>query len=262
MDLDLGLDGNVALVTGSATGLGHACAEALSRRGVNVVLASPDLGDLAYATDRLHALGDGEIFSLEADVRDPDQVTALVEETVDQYGGIDHLVTGPGPLEPGGSAGASDEDWFRAFDRLFMSVVWTVREAHPYLETSPHGTMVNVTTPVIPALEPEFAVANAFGRAVEGLTESGARAFAPAVRVNSVVPGPHETENLEGYLAGQVDRDRYPDLESAWAAALEDCSADAPGDPLKLGTIVSVLSSEHASFVNGATIPVDGRMGL
>jgi len=260
MSIDLDLEGNVALVTGSATGLGHACAEALSRQGVHVALASPNLGDLAYASDRLHALGEGEIFALEADVRDPTHVAAFVEETVDQYGGIDHLVTGPRPLEPGGLLEASDEDWFRGFDRLFMSVVWTIRETHPHLSSSPAGTIVNVTNPVIPALGGEFSVANSFGRAVQGITDTAADAFGPAVRVNAVLPGPHETEDMERFLVEAVERSEYTDLDAAWSAALSGCSGDAPGDPLDLGTLVAFLSSEHARFINGAAVRVDGGM--
>ncbi len=93
IDTDLGLEGNVALVTGSATGLGHHCAEAFSRQGADVAFAAPNVGDLAYASDRLHALGDGETLGLELDVRDPDHLAALVEEAADHYGGIDHLVS-------------------------------------------------------------------------------------------------------------------------------------------------------------------------
>jgi NAD(P)-dependent dehydrogenase (short-subunit alcohol dehydrogenase family) len=256
MDLDLG--GRVALVTGSATGLGHACAEALSRQGANVALASPNLGDLAYASDRLYALGEGEIFGLEADVRDPDQVEAFVEEAADQYGGIDHLVTGPRALEPERFLDVPDTDWFRGFDRLFMSVVWTMRAAHPYLEASEHGTVVTVTNPVVRALAEEFPVTNSFGRAVEGLVETWATTFAPEVRVNAVLPGPHDTADVELFLSELVDRGAYDDLETAWASVLRDCPYDAPGDPLDLGKLVAFLSSDHASYLNGAAIPVDG----
>ena len=262
MDLDLGLEGNVALVTGSATGLGHACAEALSRQGADVALAAPNLDDLAYAGDRLYALGDGEIFGLEVDVRDPEHLAALVEETVDQYGGIDHLVTGPRPLEPEGFLDVSDEDWFRGFDRLFMSVVWAIRESYPHLEDSDQGTVVTVANPAIPALTDELPMATAYGRAVQGLTESQATAFAPDVRVNAVVPGPHETEDLESLLARRVEAGEYPDVDSAWEAVLADCPYESPGDPLDLGKMVTFLSSRHASFVNGATVPVDGGSGL
>ncbi|WP_256289534.1 SDR family NAD(P)-dependent oxidoreductase [Halobellus inordinatus] len=262
MDIDLGLEGNVALVTGSATGLGHACAEALSRQGAKVALAAPNLDDLAYASDRLHALGEGEIFGLELDVRDPDHLGALVEETVDQYGGIDHLVTGPRPLEPERFLDVSNEDWFRGFDRLFMSVVWAIRESAAHLEASDQGTVVNVANPAIPALTEELSVATAYGRAVQGLVESQATAFAPDVRVNAVVPGPHETADLEELLARRVDAGEFADITSAWDAVLADCPYESPGQPLDLGKVVTFLSSQHASFVNGATVPVDGGSGL
>jgi len=256
--MDLDLDGNVALVTGSATGLGHACAEAFSRQGANVALASPNLGDLAYASDRLHAIGEGEVFGLEADVRDRGQVEAFVAETVEQYGGIDHLVTAPRPLESERFLEVDDEDWFRGFDRLFMSVVWTIRESYPWLESAEGGTVVNVTNPVVRALGGEFAVTSSFGRAVQGVTENGARAFAPEVRVNSVLPGPHETEDLELFLTELVDDGLYADLDAAWSALLRDTPYETPGDPLDLGKLVAFLSSRHASFINGAVVPVDG----
>lgn len=262
MDIDLGLEDNVALVTGSATGLGHYCAEAFSRQGANVALAAPNLNQLAYASDRLYALGEGEILGLELDVRNPDHLAALVEETVDHYGGIDHLVTGPRPLEPERFLDVSDEDWFRGFDRLFMSVVWALRSSYPHLKDSDRGTVVTVANPAIPALADELSVATAYGRAVQGLTETQATTLAPDVRVNAVVPGPHETEDLEEFLARRVDAGEFTDLASAWDAVLADCPYESPGDPLDLGRVVTALSSQVAGFVNGATLPVDGGAGV
>lgn len=260
--MDIDLSGNVAVVTGSAIGLGHACAEALARQGVDVALASPELDDLAYASDRLHALGDGDVFALEADIRNPSKVGRFVEETIDQYGRIDHLVTGPRQLEPELFQRVPDEDWFRAFDRNFMSVVWTIREVYPYLVDSGYGTIVNVTSPVIPALGGNLPVANAFGHGVRGLTRTQAQAFAPDIRVNSIVPGPHESEDLELVLTELVDEGYYQSLDAAWTDVLADSQFDSPGDPLDLGKFVAFLSSEHAAFVNGATIPVDGGSTL
>ncbi|MFB6352683.1 MAG: SDR family NAD(P)-dependent oxidoreductase [Halobacteriales archaeon] len=256
--MDLDLDGQVALVTGSATGLGHACAEAFARQGASVALASPNLDELAFASDRLFAIGEGEVVGLEADVRDPGQVEAFVRETVEEYGGIDHLVTGPRPLEPDTLLDASDEDWFRGFDRLFMSVVWALRETHEWLVESGAGTAVTVTNPIVNALAGEFSVANAFGRGVQGLAETQARAFAPDVRVNAVLPGPHDTEDLELFLTALVDGGRFADLDAAREAVLEGTPMGTLGDPLDLGKLVAFLSSEHASFVNGAAVPVDG----
>ena len=72
MDIASDWGGNVAVGTGSATGLGHDCAEAFSRQGANVALAAPNVGDLVDAGGRLHAVGDGEIQALELDACGPD----------------------------------------------------------------------------------------------------------------------------------------------------------------------------------------------
>lgn len=256
--MQLDLDGHVVLVTGGASGLGHSCAEAVSRFGADVALVSQDIDDIAYASDRLHALGEGDIFSLETDVRDPSRVASFVDETVEQYGRIDHVITGPRPVEPGELLAVSDEDWFRAFDRSFMSVVWTLRETFVHLDDSDYGTVVTVTSPVLGALADELAVSNAFGNAVAGLVRTQARAFAPSVRVNAVVPGAHDTDDLVRLLTDLVDAGQFDTLEDAWAAVLADTPLETPGDPLDLGKLVAYLSSEHAGFVNGATIPVDG----
>ncbi len=256
--MELNLTGNVALVTGSGTGLGHACAEALARQGVDIALATPNIDDLAYASDRLHALGDGDVFSLEADVRDPGEIASFVDETVAQYGGLDHLVTGPRPLEPAALAEVTDENWFRAFDRSFMSVVWTLREAYPHLDDSAHGTVVNVTSPVIASLAADLSVANSFRGAITTLTRTAAHALAPSVRVNAVVPGPHDVEDLQLVLTDLVDAGHYESLDDAWAELLRDTPFDAPGDPLDLGKAVAFLSSAHAGFINGTALRVDG----
>jgi len=93
------------------------------------------------------------------------------------------------------------------------------------------------------------------------LTETQATTFAPDVRVNAVAPGPHETEDIEEFLTRRVDAGEFADLTSAWAAVLADCPYESPGDPLELGKLVTVLSSRHVGFVNGATVPVDGGGG-
>lgn len=256
--MDLDLSGDVALVTGSATGLGHSCAEALSRQGVDVALASPDIDDLAYASDRLHALGNSDILSLEVDIRDPGHIESLVEETVDQYGTIDHLVTGPRPIEPNSLDDVTDENWFRAFDRSFMSVVWTVRKTHPYLADSENGTVVNVTSPTISRLLEALPVAYSFRGAVDAFTRTQAHTLAPSVRVNTVIPGPHDVKDMELLLTTLVEEGYYDSIDAAWANVLGDTPFESPGDPLDLGKAVAFLSSEHASFINGVALPVDG----
>ena len=256
--MDLDIEGNAALVTASTSGLGHACAEALSREGANVTICGRDSDQLAYACDRLNALGEGDILGLEADVRDPDNVRGLVEETVDQFGGIDHVVTSAGGPPSGRFLDMEDRDWFVAFDQLVMSVVWTTRAAYPYLEESDDGSIVNITSRTVQEVADNLVLSNAVRRAVIGLMKTQSREFEPEVRVNAVLPGPHETSRIEELVEDAVERGEY----DSYHEGIEDWAADVPldrvGEPIELGDVVAFLSSPKASFVNGVAVPVDG----
>lgn len=258
--MDLELDGNVALITASTSvvGLGHACAEALSTAGVDVALCGRNIDQLAMASDRLDAVGEGDLVAFEADIRDPDHLAAVVEETVDTFGRLDHLVTSTGWPTRSTFVEATDEEWFHAFDHLFMSVVWAGRAAYPYLRESTAGSVVSILGPEVDHPEPESVLANAFRRAVVGVLETQAREFAPEVRVNAVAPGPYETPGLESHLRERTDEplDRAFETESA-AVPL-----DRLGEPRELGDVVAFLSSPRASYLTGATIPVDGGRSI
>jgi glucose 1-dehydrogenase/3-oxoacyl-[acyl-carrier protein] reductase len=256
--MDLDIEGNAALVTASTSGLGHACAEALSKEGVNVTICGRSEDQLAYACDRLNAMGEGDILGLQADVRDPDNVKGLVEETVDQFGGIDHLVTSAGGPPSGSFMETEDTDWFQAFDQLLMSNVWTTREAYPHLEESDHGSIVNILSRTVREASDELVLSNSVRRAVLGLTETQAREFAPEVRVNAVLPGPHETSRLEELAEDAVERGEYEEYRDAIQAFADEVPLDRVGQPIELGDVVAFLSSPRASFVNGASVPIDG----
>lgn len=132
--MDLQIDGNAALVTASSSGLGKASAKALAREGVNVVINGRDEERLAAAKEEIEAVATGEVVAQPADLTDADEVAALVEATVDEFGTIDHLVTSAGGPPSGAFLDTDDEDWQHAFDLLVMSVVRLAREAYPHLK--------------------------------------------------------------------------------------------------------------------------------
>jgi NAD(P)-dependent dehydrogenase (short-subunit alcohol dehydrogenase family) len=139
-----------------------------------------------------------------------------------------------------------------------MSVVWTVREAHPTLVEDGGGTLVNVTSRSVQEVIDDLVLSNSVRRGVIGLMKTLSREFAPEVRVNAVLPGAHETSRIEELVEDAVERGDYEDYQ----AGLEDWSEGIPlervGDPRELGETVAWLSSERASYVNGAAVPVDG----
>lgn len=256
MNLEIG--GNVALCTAASSGLGLASAEALARGGATVALCGQTESNLEAAKQRVREAGDGAVLAVEADITDPDQVTAFVEQTVDRFGAIDHVVTSAGGVPSGPFTEMTAQDWYEAYDMLVMSAVWTFQEAYPHLRESEAGTAVAITSRTVQEVIDDLVLSNAVRRGVVGLVKTLSREFAPEVRVNTVLPGSHETPRIEQLIEAAVERGDVADYEAGY----EDWASNVPleriGEPRELGDVVAFLSSERASYVNGAAVPVDG----
>jgi NAD(P)-dependent dehydrogenase (short-subunit alcohol dehydrogenase family) len=243
--MDLGLDGDVALVTASSRGLGYACAEALAREGADVTVCGTSAEPLAAAEAALEDVGDGDVLARQADLTDPHDVGDLVAATVDAFGGLDHV-------------DMADRDWYAAFDMLVMSHVWTLREAHPHLVESDAGSVVSITSTSVAEPIDDLVLSNAVRRAVLGSVKTVAREWAPDVRANVVMPGAHETGRIQDLIEQAIDRGEY----DSYQEGLDDWADPVPmgriGDPAGLGDVVAVLASERAAYVTGVALPVDG----
>jgi glucose 1-dehydrogenase/3-oxoacyl-[acyl-carrier protein] reductase len=255
--MDLELEGNAALTIASTSGLGFASATALAREGANVAVCGRSADALEEAREQLDAAGAGSALAVQADVTDPDEVEAYVEEVADTFGGIDHVVMSAGGPPSGPFLETTERDWYVAYDLLVMSAVWTTRAAHPSLRESDAGSIVAITSRTVKEVSDNLVLSNAVRRAVIGLVKTQAREFAPEIRANAVLPGAHETARLRELMEDAVERGDYPDMETArreWS----DAPLGRPADPIELGEVVAFLSSPRASYVNGAAIPIDG----
>lgn len=256
--MDLELDGSAALCTAASSGLGLASAEALAREGADVAVCGTTPAHLDDARETLRAAGTGDVIAVEADITDPDQVAAFVADAADRFDGLDHVVTNAGGPPSGPFTDTADRDWYQAYDLLVMSAVWTMREASPYLRESDAGSITAITSRSVREVIDDLVLSNAIRRTVIGLVKTVSREFAPAVRTNAVLPGPHETARIETLIRAAIDRGDVPDYEAGYAEWAEDVPLDRIGDPAELGDVVAFLASPRASFVNGAALAVDG----
>ena len=256
--MDLRVEGNAALVTASSSGLGRASAKALAREGANVTICARGAEDLEEAREEIDAVGDGDVLAIQADITDPDDISNLVESTVEEFGGLDHLVTSAGGPPSGAFLDTSQKDWYEAYDLLVMSVVWCCEEAYPHLVESDAGSIVNVTSGSVQEVIDGLVLSNSVRRAVIGLMKTLSREFAPDVRVNAMLPGVHETSRIEELVNQALDRGEYDSYEEG----IEDWSDGIPlehvGDPDAFGDAVAFLVSPRASFISGAALPIDG----
>ncbi len=255
--MDLGIDGNAALVLASSSGLGRASAKALAREGANVVVNGRNEERLADAVRELEAVADGEVIAQRGDITEPEVITDLVETTVKKFGGLDHLVTSAGGPPSGAFVETTDDDWYDAYELLVMSVVRLVRACEEPLRADGGGTIVNITSRSVKEAIDSLVLSNSVRMSVIGLEKTLSKEWAPEVRANAVLPGSHETARLQELIEQAVERDEYESYEEG----LDDWAGnplDRIGDPMELGNTVAFLSSPMAGYINGAAIPVDG----
>ncbi len=257
--MELQLEDDTALVTASTSGLGLASARSLAAAGANVAICGRSTDRLADAREELLSVaGPERILTQQADITDPAAVEALVETTVETFGGLDHVVTSAGGVPSGSLLELDAETWYDAYEMLVMSHLRTVKAAHPYLEESDSGTITAITSTSVREPIDQLALSNGVRRAVIGIVKTAAREFAPNIRANAVLPGPHETPRIEELVEQALERGEYDSYQEGlddWAAGIP---LDRIGDPQELGDVVAFLASQRASFVTGTAIPVDG----
>jgi NAD(P)-dependent dehydrogenase (short-subunit alcohol dehydrogenase family) len=256
--MDFGLAGETALCTAATSGLGRASALALAAEGANVAVCGRTAEHIEATEEALHATGEGGVLAVEADITDPDHVEAFVEQTAETFGGVDHVVTSAGGPPSGPFTEMDEGDWYRAYDMLVMSVVWTLQESRPHLVDSPAGTVTAITSRTVEEVQDGLILSNAVRRGVIGLIKTVAREFAPEVRANAVLPGAHETPRVENLIEAAVargDADSYEAAAEGWASSIPLARI---GEPRELGDAVAFLASERASYITGATLAIDG----
>jgi 3-oxoacyl-[acyl-carrier protein] reductase len=259
--MDLQIAGNAALVTASSSGLGKASAEALAREGVNVVINGRDESQLEEAKSDIEAVATGDVVAQAGDLTNEDDIEALVETTVDEFGGLDHLVTSAGGPPSGPFLETDDDDWYQAYDLLVMSVVRLAREAEPYLREGDGGTIVNITSRSVKEAIDSLVLSNSVRMSVIGLEKTLSTEFAPEVRANAVLPGPHETSRIRELVEQAVDRGEFDSYEAGLEARGSNIPVGRIGDPMELGNTVAFLSSPLSGFINGVAVPIDGGSG-
>jgi NAD(P)-dependent dehydrogenase (short-subunit alcohol dehydrogenase family) len=255
--MDLDLNGRTVLVTGASSGVGLATVDLLLQEGANVVACARDVGRLDAAIAGLGADPD-KVHTGSCDVRDTEQVAALVEQGVQRFGGLDGLCNNAGQSRMKPLAETTLDDWRDELDLKFASVLNTVTAAVPHLRKSSAPAIVNVNAVLARQPEPRLITTSAARAGLLNLTKSLSLELAPdRIRVNSVCLGLVDT--------GQWSR-RY--AESGTDLSFEEWQSEIAADRgIALGrfgtgeevaSMIVMLLSGRASYVTGAALDVCG----
>jgi NAD(P)-dependent dehydrogenase (short-subunit alcohol dehydrogenase family) len=250
--MDLNLKGRTALVTGGTKGIGLAVAQTLAAEGMSVVAGARSVAEVDGVT------------VVPVDLSTADGPAALVAATVELFSGIDVIVNNVGVSEPGASAlSFTDESWRRIFDATFFSAVRTVRAAVPHLREG--GSIVNISS--LNARLPAGMIAP-YSAAKAALTNLGtmlSEELAPAIRVNTVSPGPVRTPMWTGedgfahVFAAQLGTTAEDVMDRVLPETMS-ITAGRVGEPQEVADLVAFLASDRAAWITGADYVIDGGM--
>jgi 3-oxoacyl-[acyl-carrier protein] reductase len=258
--MDLGLDGRPALVAAASRGMGRACALALSREGARVAICSRDRGSVEAAGAEIAEATGGEVVRLVADVSRADDVVRFVRAGAEALGGCQILVTNAGGPPPGVATDAPDDDWQRALDLSFFSVVRMCREAVPRMRQAGFGRVVAISSLVVKQPEPSLAMSNAVRLATTGFLRTlTGEVAADGITVNAVLPS-SVLSDRHRELAARKAREAGVSLEAQLADDARAVPVGRLGDPGEVGDLAAFLASERAGFITGCMVQIDGGL--
>jgi citronellol/citronellal dehydrogenase len=235
----------VALVTGGGTGIGAATALELARTGATVVICGRRSKPLEAVRSAIEATG-GACLAVPTDVREPDQVEALVEAALERFGALDLLVNNAGGQFTAPAEQISPNGW-RAVHRLAVDASWGVTRLVAERSMIPRRQGVVVFVGFSPRRGiPGFAHAAAARAALENLAAGLSLEWSRyAIRSVCVSPGTIATEGLAQY-GGDAER---------WARSVP---LGRLGAPEEVASVIAFLCSPGGAYVTGTTVVVDG----
>ncbi len=243
-------EGQVALVTGAASGMGLAAARLFGEAGAAVVLADINHDAVEKAAQTLVDAG-YQALGIGCDVADEEQAAAMVDRTVKTFGRLDMAFNNAGIQVPPSDAADETAENFDRVNAVNLRGIWAAQKHElRQMRTQGSGAIVNCSSLGGLVGLPERAAYHASKHGVIGLTKSAAVEYAPkGIRINAICPGVINTPMVSGMLETQAD---------AMAAILRDQPIRRLGEADEVAAAVLWLCSPGASFIVGVALPVDG----
>ncbi|NRP12288.1 3-oxoacyl-[acyl-carrier-protein] reductase FabG [Aliiroseovarius sp. xm-m-379] len=252
--MDLGISGKKALVCASSKGLGFGCAQALAREGVDVVMNARSSEVLEAAAEALRAETGVTITTVAADVTTEEGRAAVLEAA----GAVDILVTNAGGPPPGMWQDWGREDFIAAIDANMLTPVALMQALVPGMMERGWGRVVNITSQSVKAPIPVLGLSNTARTGLTGFVAGTARQVAAnGVTINNLLPGIHDTDRAVA-LDGGVVAQQGITMEEARTARMATIPANRYGTVEEFGATCAFLCSQHAGFIVGQNVLLDG----
>lgn len=248
------LAGRVALITGSGRGIGKGSATALAREGANIVINDLEEDRTKLSAKEIGSFGT-EVLGVSADVTKSDQVEAMVEKVMSNFGKIDILVNNVGITRGVPGTDISEDDWRAVLDLDVTAHYLCAKAVIPHMKAAGTGKIINMASQIgryrssiVYGGTLILATAKA---AVMGFTRQLAYEMAPhGITVNAVAPGNILTEE------GEKDWNGLP--EDMRKRVLKETAMGRLGKPEEIASVIGFLSSDRSNYITGQTLLVNG----
>jgi len=256
--MDLGLKGRGVIVAASSQGIGRATAELFAREGAQVAMCARTEAPLLAAADQIRQATGAEIYSEPLDVTEDAAVRRFVENVAKHFGRIDICVTNAGGPPAKNFLSIRTDEWRKAIDMNFMSIVHLAKAVIPHMQRHRWGRIIAITSVSVRQPVDDLIMSNSVRAGVLGLVKSLSNEFGKdGILVNNVAPGYTATERLQ-----ELSSVRALAAGSTVEAIHEEWAAETPvrrlGQPNEIADAIVWLASERASYITGQTLLVDG----
>jgi NAD(P)-dependent dehydrogenase (short-subunit alcohol dehydrogenase family) len=234
------------IVTGGTRGIGLALAEGFVLAGAKVVVASRKADACDQAAEHLRQLG-GQAIGVPTHLGNIDDLDALVQQTVDEFGSIDVLVNNAANSLAQPMGQITPQAWDKSYAVNLRGPLFLVQQALPHLRESPHAAVLNMVSTGAFNFAPGLALYAGGKAALMSYTRSMAAEFVPfGIRVNALAPGPVDTDMMRNNPQEAIDHMTASSLMKRLAAPDEMVGA------------ALLLTSDAGSYITGQVIIADG----
>ena len=256
--MDLGLKDKVVIVAASSQGIGRAAAERFAAEGAKLAICSRDEKKIRSVADAIYTQHRTDVVAEAVDVTDAAAVHRFCEGVHKRFGRIDVCVTNAGGPPAKEFLTISLDEWRRAVELNFLSVVSFAREVIPHMRQQRWGRFLTITSVAVKQPVPELIMSNAVRNAVVGLVKSLANEYGrDGILFHNIGPGYTDTDRVKELAAikakaGGVTED---EVRRQWVAG---SALGRIGRPEETADVIVWLASERASYLTGQTVLVDG----
>ncbi len=252
--MDLGIAGRRALVCAASKGLGKACAFALAREAVDLVVVARTPAPLEATAVEIRKTTGVEVVAVAADITTEAGRMAALAACPDP----DILVTNAGGPPPGDFREWSREDWLRAIDANMLTPIALIGATVDGMIERRFGRIVNITSSAVKMPIPTLGLSNGARAGLTGFVGGLARQVAWAnVTINNLLPGPFATDRLKDNFRFQAERSGTS-FEEEWQRREAESPARRFGDPEEFGALCAFVCGVQAGYITGQNLLIDG----